>query len=589
MGRDLRRDERDSRVQFAGSTHFAELIKDAKSTPIHEIDDHLQAVESHKAEWARLDAGERILLLDEIQSELWSARDALIQSELQAKGIPSDSFGAAEEWVILAEVFRAIRQIQSSLMDIRRQGHPAISGHIESGQDGRSVLHVFPHSIWDRLIFLGMRADVWTKPGITPGDVLESQATRYRDLDNPGGVALVLGGGNAAMLPFCDTFHKLFVDLQVVVLKMNPVNAHIGPMIERSLRGLIQRGFLAVVYGGADVGEYLSNHPLVEEIHMTGSDKTYEAIVFGTGPEGRRRKLDHKPLNNKPFTCELGNVSPVIVVPGPWAQSDIDEYAKHIATWIVANAGFTCHTPRVIMQHKSWPRRNDLTTAIRLELEKCPTRKAYYPGAYEIHRDFVAAYPDALLLGEAKEDHLPWTILPDVDPNKTDAMCFHREAFGGLCAEVSLDTETIEAYLDHAVEFANRTLWGTLCATLIVHPSSLKQLEVAEAIDRAIARLRYGTVAVNVLPFYAAYSMVCPWGAIPPHATHNIQSGKGKNFNFLMLDHVEKVVLRAPFKRLDPLTVRSKRPQAFAKKLTAFEAYPSWIKLADLLLAALRC
>jgi len=43
----------------------------------------------------------------------------------------------------------------------------------------------------------------------------------------------------------------------------------------------------------------------------------------------------------------------VIVVPGPWQKSDIEEQAKHIATWLVANAGFACLSPRVIVQHES--------------------------------------------------------------------------------------------------------------------------------------------------------------------------------------------------------------------------------------------
>jgi acyl-CoA reductase-like NAD-dependent aldehyde dehydrogenase len=375
--------------------------------------------------------------------------------------------------------------------------------------------------------------------------------------------------------------------LQVVVLKLNPVNAHLGPLIEKSLQSFIRRGFLGVVYGGADVGAYLCSHPLVEEIHMTGSDKTFEAIVFGTGEEGQRRKLDREPLNTKPFTGELGNVTPLIVVPGPWTQSDIDEYAKHIASWLVVNAGFACLTPRVIVQHESWTERNRFMNAIKHELSQYPTRKAYYPGAFEIHGDFLSAHPEALLMGTAKDDHLPWTIIPDVNPENTDDICFRREGFGSLSAEVALDAKTVEDFLDNAVEFANNTLWGSLCAILIVHPKSLKQPGIAEAINHAIARLRYGTVAVNMLAFYSTYFMVCPWGAIPGHDIYDIQSGKGKNFNFLMLDHVEKVVVRAPFRRIDPLTIRSKRAHIFAKKLATFEAFPSWLKLADLMVAAL--
>jgi hypothetical protein len=573
-------------AQTVGSAHFAELVKDAKATPNHDIDDLLQTLESHKGEWAQLDISERLLLLDEVRKELWAVKDIWIQSELSAKGIPEGSFGVAEEWVILAQVFRAIRQIQSTLMDIQSQGRPAFPGPVTSGSGKRSVLHVFPQTTWDRLVFHGVTGNVWMESGISSDDVLEFQAARYRDQDYHGGIALVLGAGNGGMLPFCDTFHKLFVDLQVVVLKMNPVNAHLGPLIEKSLQSFIRRGFLAIVYGGADVGAYLSNHSLVEELHMTGSDKTYEAIVFGTGDEGRRRKLEREPQNTKLFTGELGNVTPLIIVPGPWTQSDINEYAKHIATWLVVNAGFACLTPRVIIQHESWPQRTGLMNAIKHELGQYPTRKAYYPGAFEIHTDFVTTHPDALLFGNAIDDHLPWTILPEVDPGKTDDICFKREAFGGLSAELSLEARTIENYLDHAVNFVNNTLWGSLCAILIVHPKSLEQPAIAEAIDRAIAGLRYGTVSVNMLAFYSTYFMVCPWGAIPGHDIYNIQSGRGKNFNFLMLDSVEKVVVKAPFKRIDPLTIHSKRAHVFAKKLAAFEASPSWLKLANLMVAA---
>jgi acyl-CoA reductase-like NAD-dependent aldehyde dehydrogenase len=575
-------------AQMIGSVNFAELIEETQATPKNRIDDILQNLVSHKQEWAQLKISERLLLLEDVRQELWRVKDKWVEAEFKAKDIPAGSFGVAEEWVILAQVFKAIRQIETALVEIQNQGRPGIAGHVTSGPGVRSVFHVFPETIWDRLLFQGVKGSVWMEPGITVDEVFEQQAKRYREQDYPGGVALVLGAGNGGMLPFCDSFHKLFVDLQVVVLKMNPVNAHLGPLIEKSLQCFIQRGFLGIVYGGAEVGAYLCNHPLVEELHMTGSDKTHDAIVFGIGDEGQKRKLDRKPLNTKPFTGELGNITPLIVVPGPWEQSDIDEYAKHIATWLVVNAGFACLTPRMIIQHESWPERNRFSEAIRHELSQYPTRKAYYPGAFKIHQDFVSAHPEALLIGDAKDDHLPWTIIPDADPENKNDICFKREGFGSLCAEISLQAGTVEDFLDKAVEFANNTLWGSLCAILIVHPKSQKIPGVAEAVEKAIARLRYGTVAVNMLAFYATYFMVCPWGAIPGHDIYDIQSGIGKNFNFLMLEHVEKCVVRAPFKRIDPLTIRSKQAHVFARKLTNFEAFPSWFKLADLMLSALR-
>ncbi len=91
-----------------------------------------------------------------------------------------------------------------------------------------------------------------------------------------------------------------------------------------------------------------------------------------------------------------------------------------------------------------------------------------------------------------------------------------------------------------------------------------------------------------MLAFYSAYFMVCPWGAIPGHDIYDIQSGIGRNFNFAMLDKVEKVVTRAPFKRIDPITIRSKRAHVFTEKLAKFEAAPSALKLVSLMWSALR-
>ena len=78
-----------------------------------------------------------------------------------------------------------------------------------------------------------------------------------------------------------DLLYKLFVNNQVVLLKPNMVNAYLGPLIEESFQALIAPGYLRVVYGGAEEGSYLCQHPDIDEIHITGSDKTFDAILFG--------------------------------------------------------------------------------------------------------------------------------------------------------------------------------------------------------------------------------------------------------------------------------------------------------------------
>ena len=126
------------------------------------------------------------------------------------------------------------------------------------------------------------------------------------------------------------------------------------------------------------------------------------------------------------------------------------------------------------------------------------TRRAYYPGAAERRDAFVAAHPEAEELGTGPPDALPWTFIRGVAPGRTDDICFNVESFFGECAETALTAPTVEAFIDAATSFCNDVVWGTLSATLLVSPSSLRDPQVADAVERAIADLRYGAIGVNV-------------------------------------------------------------------------------------------
>lgn len=572
----------------SGSPYFSEHVQVTRKTERKDIDDLLNRLQASKDEWIRVKLVERLSIIDEVRQNLSNLSEPWIQSELQAKGLPPHSFGEAEEWTILAGIHRALRMLTRSLIEIQEQGRPLIPGALTTRPDGQVVAQVFPVTLFDSILFRGTTSEVWMEPGVSAEETLESQAAFYHDEHLKGKVALVLGAGNASVQPACDLLNKMFVELQVVVLKPNPVNDHLGPLMEEAFQPLIDRNFLGLVYGGVEEGAYLCNHPIVDELHMTGSDKTFEAIVFGTGSEGSQRKAERRPINAKRFTGELGNVSPVIVVPGPWTEDDVKEQAKHIATWLVANAGFACLTPRVIIQHHSWPHRINLMEEVGKLFESYPTRKAYYPGAEERHAEILKAHPEARLYGSPKSGQLPWTIIPNADPENVDDICFKREAFCGLFAETILKATSIGDFIDQAVEFSNETLWGTLCATIIIHPKSLDDPDVAAAVDRAIANLRYGTVSLNMLAYYSAFFMTAPWGGFPGSDIYDIQSGMGKSYNMLMFSKPQKSVTKAPFKRLDPITVKSRRAPEFCKMLAEFEANPSLWRLPGLVITAVR-
>src|ERR1700756_4077284 len=51
---------------------------------------------------------------------------------------------------------------------------------------------------------------------------------------------------------------------------MNPVNEYLGPFYEHIFSEFISRGWLRLLYGGADVGGYLAHHPQVDPLPNTG-------------------------------------------------------------------------------------------------------------------------------------------------------------------------------------------------------------------------------------------------------------------------------------------------------------------------------
>jgi acyl-CoA reductase-like NAD-dependent aldehyde dehydrogenase len=465
---------------------------------------------------------------------------------------------------------------------------PRIPGPVTVLPDGRVAARVVPADIYDRLLFPRVSAEVWMQPGVELEDLAATQAIAYRSPDQ-GGVCLVLGGGNVTSIAPLDVLYKLFVANRVVLLKTHPALGYLAPILEEGLRPLVRDGYLRIVPGGAREGAYLANHPGVDELHITGSYRTYESLVFGSGRAGEERRLRDEAILDKPFTAELGNVTPVIVSPGRWSESEIVYHADNIATMLTNNAGFNCTTARLLITAAGWRQRHRLLGAIRSRLDEISPRPAYYPGAADRFDQLVAAHPEAELYGDRRGDRLPWGLISDLDPRRADDPCFSTEAFCGIFGEVPLPSASPADFLDRAVAFANDSVLGSLNATLIVHPASLRDPATAEAVERAIANLRYGTVSVNHWSTLGYALGTTPWGAYPGHTRSQIGSGTEVVHNTLMFSRSEKTVIRAPFHAWPkPIWFGTHaRANRLADRLVSFEAHPSLLKVAGMLPLAL--
>lgn len=548
-----------------------------------ELDAAVSELRARRAAWVGVSPRDRLTLVAQLRRDIariapdWSAAVA------KAEGLgPSD---AAEE-DIAGPYFtlRQLRLLGTSLREIARGRAPRIPGGVMTLPDGRVSARVMPVDRFDRVMYPRVTADVWMQPGVTEEELPLTQAVAYRKAD-AGGVCLVLGGGNLSSIAPLDAIYKLFVANRVVILKLHPTQAFIGPILQAGMKALIAEGYLRIAQGGATEGAYLAAHPDVDELHITGSYRTYETVVFGPGAEGEERRLRDEPILRKPFTAELGNLTPVIVVPGRWSEAEIGYQADNLATMLTNNAGFNCTTPRVIITAAGWHLRQRFLNAVRARLMATPARMAYYPGAADRFDRFLGAHPEAELYGSRADGRLPWALITDLDPGARDDPCFTTEAFCSVFGELPLQSSDTADFISRAVAFANHSLPGSLNATLIVHPSSLRNAEVAEAVEKAVSDLRYGTVAINHWSALGFALGVTPWGAFPGHARNDIGSGTDVVHNTLMFSRVEKTVVRAPFRTWPkPIWFGSHRTAGrLAPMLVRFEANPSLLRLAAMM------
>lgn len=560
-------------------------------TPLSVLDRAVEDVRSRSDAWLTISVRDRIHILEESIQRFAAIQDDWVRRGLVAKDAVDSNSAAGWEWFGgPVPILRYLQGLRRALTDISTRGLPQLPNPISTRADGTATALIYPASSYERIVTPGVTAEVWMENGQAPEEVTATQAAEYRRPRTSGSVVLVLGAGNISAIPVLDALYKLFVENQVVVLKMSPVNAYVGPLIHESFRRLVEGGFLRIVYGDIAEGGHLAHHADVDELHITGSDRAYEAIMFGTGEEGARRKREIDPIITKRFTGELGSVGPVIVVPGPWTVKDLKHQAAELAGHVGDNASFSCSRTRLLITHEAWPLRPVLLDKLRDVFAETPSRVAYYPGSHDIHNRFVAAHPTAEMWGSDDNGRLPWTLIADVPSGRSNDLCFTTESFCPIIAETAISGNTAASFIDRAVAFANDQVWGTLAAGIIVHPDSMNDPAVAEAVDRAVANLRYGNVAVNTLPGIAWGMVTPPWGSFPGNPPGDIQSGTGFIDNTFMFSRPEKVVIRAPFRARPASLWCPSRARAFAnvgRKVADYETDPSWWRIPSIITAAM--
>lgn len=553
------------------------------------LDRAIDELSRKSTEFARLPAGEKAALLRRCVGSLVASAPAWVAEGCRAKGLDRDHAG--EEWLAgPLPLVRMARLLGDSLAAISSRGKPPLGMGTRTGPGGRLAIDLFPASVFDRVLFVGFSGYALMQEGISREDAQRRQAGFYRRPGPEGGVSLILGAGNVSSIPPMDVLAKMFIDGEVCLLKMNPINEWLGPHLERALAPLIAPGYLRIAYGGADVGRTLVNDDRIHDVHITGSDTTHDLIVWGPPGPGRNRRIaENDPLLKKPVTSELGNVSPVAIVPYSYSDDELEFQARSLTTMVTNNAGFNCNAAHMIITSASWSQRERFFDLIAHVISRVPPRKAYYPGARARYERLTGGNERVDYFGNAGEGELAWALIRDVDARNTDNPLFQTEPFCGLVSETTLASRDPIEFLASATTFMNDTLWGTLNACIIIPPALERDPIVNAALDRAIVRLRYGTVAINHWPAFCYGAATMPWGGHPSASLENIQSGLGWVHNTFMLDGMDKSVIRGPLRvRPTPIWFSDNRRSAtLGPRLVRFESAPNWLKVPDLILRTL--
>lgn len=573
----------------------------AQTKDIHaDLNIAISTLKSGKDAWAKTSNAERVQVLSEIKDQLMMVAEGWATAAARHKQIPEDSPLVGEEWS--SGPYPVMAACNALMETLSKMEGKKFLGDIPLRElpNGQICATVIPHTIWDRLVFSGVKAEIWMQKGVTAATLAENTAVAY-DVsagERTGKVALILGAGNIAAVTPLDCFQKLFLENQVVILKMNPVNEYLIDYFQIALKPLIDRNALRITHGSADVGEYLCNHVDVEEIHITGAQTSHDIIVWGAGEEGAKNKVAGTPRNTRRMTSELGGVGPTIVVPGPWSKADIRFQAEHVATQKLHNSGFNCIACQMLILPKSWDKTDAFMDELKHVIATAPARPLYYPGAKERLAEF-AKHADKVEEFERK-GAAPVVVVP-FDKDK-HGWYEKNEIFGpALSTHILADGRDAEAYLRNAIAYVNANLHGTLGANIIIHPSTMRKIG-KKKFDEIITDLHYGCIAVNAWTGLGFLVVQTPWGGFPGHTLEDVGSGIGTVHNTYMFNKSERTVVYAPFRPFPrtllsggmtllpkpPWFITNKRGAQLGRGLTEFAYKPGWLKVPGVFINALR-
>jgi hypothetical protein len=588
--------------------------------------ERLEQVSAKRQEWLEVPATKRVQLLEEVLAIVVdTGYEALSQeagvAALTMMGIPTDTTeGRFEaEWALLIFISTAKSNLSALRHVIKIQAGEDAPSHTSkdlaaplktrTADNGQVCVTTFPLLPEDKQSQIAdCIGEVWLDEERVQAES-EVRHFQFEEFGREGGgLMVVLGAGNLGGLDVADILYNIFVKNCVVYLKLHPMRGYLEAVIRILFRPLIDRGYLEIeAHTTMERASALVYHPDVTGVHLTGGKATHDAIVWGSptetnlfGKSEQERNIENKtPKLKANMTSELGAVSPWIVVPYRYTETELKDQAGQLAYWMHSNASCMCNSPKVIVISDDWEQKDQFLQIVETSLRNTFLPVAYYPRTKERWQSYRDKYPDAKEVdsstgmgvaerkltapqGSSEATLLPWLIVDlAIDATSESGRkaaqkeyAFSKEPFCPMYTIARLQNITnddLEGFCTTAASFCNDCLYGSLSGTVTVAPSLIKSQEV----QGLIANLRFGSLGVNLWGGSCYAAMTGGWGAFPGETLENVQSGRGRINNLLCLSNFQKFVLTSPICspshiRLNPDLVRqAKFYKAYNKLIIA--------------------
>ena len=542
-----------------------------------DIDRNISKLRVNSSEFLNLDKTNLISMLEQVINNIQTISYYWASLSSEKKGHLTKS-KEGEEWI--GGPFSCIYALQYFIEYLQDEDGLDINNFDETNKSYK----VFPTKNIEKLLFPFLEGEIRFGKNLNFDQINEYRGFANRFNSNKPKITLVLGAGNVSSIPVLDALFHMIAHKSVIYIKLNPVNDYLLPIFTQVFEPFISRGFMIITEGDMEASKYLTEHDGFQHTHLTGSNYTYEIIVYGKTLSDKERSLKTLPkINKKPITTELGNVTPIIVHPGNWSRSEIRHQAKKIVTAKLNNSGFNCIAAQVIVLPKDWKHTAKLKADIKNYLKKIGDTTSYYPGAIENLNDLINSN------NYEQINNLSCSTPFLISNLDLEHEYGNKEVWSTALYFKEISYNSYEDFCTNSVNYVNNELWGNLGVSVLIKNYKKKKNEII--LNSYVENLKYGTVAINEWSALGFVIPSLPWGGYPGNKDNDIQSGQGYVHNSFLFESPQKGIIYSKFRlsRLidPPWFVTNKKAHRIFKNLTYYQASNSKINLIKLIFSTL--